>query len=70
MKRVVAILKPLCSAPCGSAKDHFNLNNTIVDTLWFLHPVIFEDLYAVCFAEDIICKCLFLDFECFKYHHH
>ena len=66
-KRIIAVLKPLCPAPCGSCKDHFDLCTSIVDTLSFLHPVSFEDGCVVCFAEDILSKCLFLDFDHVKY---
>ena len=67
VKRIVAVLKPLCSSPYGSCRDHFDLSTSIVDTLSFLHPVSFEDGYVVCFAEDILSKCLFLDFNHVKY---
>ena len=64
-KSILAILKPLCPTP-GSCRDHFDINTSILDLHKFLHRFI-EDGYVVCLAEDIMNKCVFLDFDCAKY---
>ena len=56
-----ALLKPLVPMHV-SCKEHFQLTTSIVDTLSFLHPVCIADSYSFCLVDDIINKCLFLDF--------
>ena len=61
-KKILAVLKPLTPLPVTS-QDHFDIS---ID-LSFIHPVFMADGFTVCFVEDIICKCLFLDFDSVKY---
>lgn len=58
----MAILKPLNPAPT-TCRDHLVINSNIVDDLSFLYPVVPGSEYTVCFAEDIICKCLCIDLD-------
>ena len=61
-RKVIAILKPLSPIRGLSCKEHFDLNTTAIDIASFLHPVNTEDRFDVCFAESIVCKCLFIDY--------
>lgn len=65
-QRVIAVLKPLIPL-YACCKEHFNLSTTIVDDVSFLNPVTIGDSYSFCFAEDIVCKCLFVDFSSIQY---
>ena len=65
-QRVIAVLKPLLPLH-ACCKEHFNLSTTIVDDASFLNPVTIGDSYSFCFAEDIVCKCLFVDFSSIQY---
>ena len=65
-KKVIAILRELLPVH-GSCKDHFDLSTSVVDTVSFLRPVSVADRFDVCFVEDILNKCLFIDFNDMAY---
>lgn len=65
-QRVIAVLKPLLPLHI-SCKEHFNLTTTVLDTVSFMYPVRVADSYSFCFAEDIVSKCLFVDFSYTQY---
>ena len=43
------------------------MSTSVVDDVSFLNPVTIVDSYTFCFAEDIVCKCLFVDFSSIQY---
>ena len=60
-QKVIAVLLPLGI----SCKDHFSLNSStcILDDISFVHPVSLSDEHSACFADDILSKCPFNDFD-------
>lgn len=60
--KVVVVLKPLVPMQI-SLKEHFNLTTTALDCQPFIIPVNIENTVGFCFAEDILCKCIFLNFN-------
>ena len=65
-EKVVAVLKPILPLNVN-CKEHFNLSTTILDEISFVHPVYVSHTFTFCFVEEIVSKCLFVDFNLDKY---
>ena len=54
------MLKPLSPLQI-SCKDHFQLTTSALDSSVFIIPVCIEITIEVCFDENIVMKCMFID---------
>lgn len=64
--KLFSILTPLIPLHV-TCKDHFVLSNDAFDDVSCLIPVNIENSVHVCFVENILSKCLFLDLSTSKY---
>ena len=55
--KVIAVFHPLI--PVTTSQQYFNCTNSVLD---FILPVTTESSFKCCFVEDIVRKCIFIDF--------
>ncbi len=65
-QRTIAILASLVPIQTNCT-DHFQLSTSVLDTAGYISPVERETATKVCYVEDIMSKCLFLELPSFHY---